>query len=380
RTSEEGIDRSIPTNGLLDDFNDGLDPNFWGGFIETYKSDTGGEVAYYEYDTGNDFENKGSSLKLKYSLPDYTEGQWAAFNIDVCPSGEFRNLSSFNYLYFWIRSDHENVDMKIELKNSAFDPEAENWGRTVASLFVSDYLDGGITIEWQKVKIPLEAFCNLQNGASDLIQLTFVFVQDQFNYFCDNPSADVNIDNIGFEKGSAATVLRIDHFGDTRDQCALGGAVVDMEDHSHTYDDVIYHDHPCSLRSAYDTTVITWGGIYFVFGDGDAVKNDLSAYNKISFWVRSDTPSTTPEKIKIALNTGDNASGEDNVAYIPDDADVTADISTSWQKYTIQFSEFSTGFPFVQTEIKTFAFIYEAAEVGVNKTGVVYFDEIQFEQ
>lgn len=393
--NSDNVDWTIPENGFLDDFNDGLDPNLWGGTNLLFKTTYGIETAIYEYDAVNDINQNGFALKIFYYVP-YNES-FSGIEMKLNVGNEVRNLSEYKYLSFWVKSDQTGDPVKIEMKNS-------NSGiRNNAKLYIVDYLDGGITTNWQQVKIPLDAFSNL-NSFDNLKSIVFVFEHD-YAVYCGYPTTGtIYIDNIEFKKDSLGYV-RIDHFPDQWGLNALGANIGDTGSasptkgtHKHSYDGGNYHNFSYGLKSEYDVRFIqSWCGLFMIFGgagigdeDGYTPQPfDFSAYSMITLWVKSENADTTPDKIKIELKDNRPIPDPDNPpsfsrAYIPTDAENPVPISDTWTKYEVKFSNFTqdTGDPALNTRgIKQLTIVYEHDQISSDdQLGVVYFDEIQFEE
>jgi len=388
----DNVDRTIPESGLLDDFNDGLDPNLWGGINLLFKTLYGTETATYSYDSANDLNSNGNALKIYYNVP-YNEA-FSGVEMKLNVGSEIRNLSEYKYLSFWMKSDQTGDPVKIEMKNGS------SGKRNNAKLYIVDYLDGGITSDWQQVNIPLDAFSNLDNF-ENLKSIVFVFEHDYAVLSGYPTEGTIYIDNIEFKK-SLLGYVRIDHFPDQWGLDALGANIGDTgsEDgiHQHSYDAANYHNFSYGLKSEYDIRLLNeWCGLFMIFGgagegseDGYTPRPfDFSAYSMITLWVKSEDADNTPDKIKIELKDDRTVLDPSNPpsfsrAYIPTDAENPVPISDTWTKYEVKFSNFTQdgGDPALNTGgIKQLTIVYENTQISSDdQLGVVYYDEIQFEE
>src|SRR5207249_2290388 len=96
----------------------------------------------------------GMSLNVKFSLP--KAGNYGGSVIPLGLPKVTRDISRYRTLEFYVRGSENNLSFKVELHNASADP-----ARRSSRVYLSDYLDGGITTDWQKVQIPLAAFANL---------------------------------------------------------------------------------------------------------------------------------------------------------------------------------------------------------------------------
>lgn len=356
---------------IIDDFEDGIDPNLWGGVYASFASDIGGESITKTYDSLNGRNGSTYCYKIEYDAPNDTS--YVGLKINLADGGNERDISIYKYLTFWTKGSVNNIPIKIEITNGS------SSDRSKALVYVNDYLEGGITTNWQEVKIPLDAFCNL-DSLTNVNGIVFVLEHDYSMVSGFPTNGILYIDDIGFGDTSLGYV-KIDSFGDNWGLNSLGANTGSMNSHAIEYDDIEYHTSSRSLKSIYDPVASGgWDGLFMLFGgssDGwNAVEYDFSAYNTLTLWVKAKSDTENPEVFKIEIT--DNI-GNNNIV-VPDETVEGSPITTSWQKYTIDLNSINS---LNKSTIKQFNIIYEEARIiskGGDLTGVVYYDDIQFEE
>lgn len=353
---------------LLADFNanNGSDINNWNGPMGPMPDDT---IAH-SYDDTVFHGASGKSLKLDYDVS--TIDSWNGFWIKLAaqtgdplnPDDTPVDISGYEYLSFWIRGAVGGTEhLKIAMAN-----DSSNADRKSAFLYVTDYLDGGITNVWQEVKIPLDAFANL-DGVTNVNEIAFVFENAYATTAGFATSGIVNIDDMKFFSTSLGYV-KVDHFGDNYGWLALGGNMGSMGVATNTFDSTEYHNFPYSLKSTYDVNPPNqdWAGQFMLFGggaDGNEAQNcDFSDYTNLTLWVKANSDTENPENIKLEIVYG--TASTVNV--------VLSGITTSWQQYTINLTDEGID----KTSIKQINIIYEMWRAA-DDAGILFFDEIQFE-
>jgi len=353
---------------LLDDFNDGSLINNLGGSGGGWGSLPPNNLAtgtfitrVYNTNLDNVKGRAGFSLELIYDVSN-SESSSGYFS-----KLEGKDLSKFKYLSFWVKGIKGGEFFKIELKNNGTDTD-----RNKAAVYVTDYLDSGVTTQWQKVVIPLDAFANIDDWTS-MNEFVVVFENYQSTVNGSLLNSIIYIDDILF--GTYFTgCVRIDHYGDKLGINALGGNMgnMDSEGGSKTYSIATstYHNTPNSLLSEYDVTS-GWAGVFKIFGGGGdgwtAIQHNFSAYDKLTLWVKAKSETENPKKVKIEL--GDRYCNYNRFNRIDN-------ITTDWQKFSLLL----TDFPSLDKEsIKHINFVYENSQV-VHRIGGVYIDDVQFEK
>jgi len=383
--SETSVAKAVFTSGstqasLVDNFNDGDSVNLWGGAYGEFVGPSG--AVTMTHSDVNPFGGSGKSLSLQYDLP--KEGGYGGLYITLDVQGGMKNLSGYKSLDFFVRGSISNVSCKIELKNKSADA-----AHKASSLYINDYLDGGITTDWKKVQIPLDAFVNL-DSLSNVNELVFVFEHD-YNSASGFPnSATLFLDDVSF-KSLALPSIRIDSFGDAWGLNALGGNTGDFAaspaSHQSTYSNVsgTFHNFSHSLSSIYNVSPSgSYVGIYFILGGGangyTAYPHNFSGYSKISFWMKGNSAKETPKNIKIEIVDKNGT----RFAVIPNDTTTpNSPLSTQWKNYVINFSKFLDSADWAKAvgidaaSIQQVNIVYEDWR-AVNKTGKVFYDEIEF--
>jgi len=171
---------------LVDDFDDGTDPGYWGGNIwngGTNQDGTNGytNVAY--------IGPSGQSFGIGWSGID-TGGEWIGGGENLAAgSGDAGvDISTYTTLSFWIYTPNSNTKIDVELKAPADVQKAK--------LHLQDYLITGTSV-WQEVCIPLQAFVR-QNPNLDLSTATSVNIVGEYDQGSVDVDGQVYIDNIRF--------------------------------------------------------------------------------------------------------------------------------------------------------------------------------------
>lgn len=310
----------------------------------------------------------GRSLRLAYNLN--TTSNWNGYFLRLNSGTLTKNISAYRQLSFWVKGEVGGVEhLKIELENEGA------VGRKKAYLYVTDYLDGGITNGWKKVSIPLDAFANL-DSKDNAKNLNFVFERS----YADNGglarTGVVFIDDVRFSDVSLGFV-RIDHFGDNWGWGALGGNQGDVQDSgglaSHSYDATDFKFFSRSFKSTYNVNS-GFSGHYFKIGgglDGNAgVPCNFSRYHYIKFWIKAGTGN--PKALKVELKSGVNS------ALIP----VTG-ITTDWSQKVVSIDGGFESGTLNKAGIYEMVIIYEGwriSNASGSKTGTVWFDGFEFSE
>jgi len=359
---------------LLDDFTDGVGINAWGSLTGTFsKFDPAPSnsicVASYENNPAIAFGGTGHSLKLDYNVTYDKLGEkgFAGYYSKL----DGGSVNSYTALSFQVKGASGGEYFKIELKTNSLDTN-----RNKAAVYITDFLDGGVTTNWRKVEIPFHNFANINNWSSmKEFVITFEGAQSGIN---GSPlSGAVYIDDISFVN-RVFKAIRIDHYGDKVDACALGGNMGDMGGGGgaaqHTFLDALVPPplYPNVLFSRYNVSS-GWAGIFVKFGGGASgntpMTHDFSAFGSLSFWIRAWQADRNPKGIKLELED----SGGKRTAW-------RGGITTVWQKMVIPFSDFS-GLRI--NAIKQFNIIYDGRAIGGaggDLNGGVFIDDLQFEE
>jgi len=362
------VQEPITPGPVLDDFNDGGILNNWGYNTGSFASS--GASCVDSRDATSPQEG-AFCLKLDYNVS--TSGSYAGYFSQL--GG--KDLSGYTSISFWVKGTVGRELFKIELKNNSASPD-----RNHAAVYITDYLDGGVTTSWQQVTIPFHNFVNLDSWSSTK-ELVFVFENYQSGVNGSPLQGTIYIDKISFGT-TTANEVRIDYFGDKIGNCALGGNIGDMQPsptppapqyYTHSFITNEYVSSPGALASSYNATSDPWGGQFIIFGGGDSgwteIPHDFSAYNYVTLYVKAKSATENPKILKVEMV--DRASS-------PFPAVFLRFITTSWQKYTIPLIAFAG---LDKKNLRKMTFVYEDWRIvgdGGSKTGVLYIDNIQFEK
>lgn len=353
---------------LVDDFNDGAKPNNLSGDSGTTINGTGlADISFYNAWPADVYGQDGYSLKLEWTAA--SDDDWAGYWLKLSSGTGGRDISGYKYLSFRVKGESGGEYFKIQLKNAGADA-----ARNSAYLYISDYLDGGVTAGWQKVNIPLEAFVNLDSLAN-VTEIAFVFEGAQSSNNGSPTSGVIYLDNIIFGDWFSG-ITRIDSFGDrwltSGGVNALGGNMGDMGSDptalTYSISTDTYHNYANGLFSPYDVTT-GWAGIWSIFGGGaagvTAIPHDFSAYDQLVFWAKAESTDKNPQQIKLEL-----ADTDGNHSFS------VSGITASWQIFLAPLG--IDGFNLDKSSIKQMNIVYESGPVA-NTIGAVYFDEFEFQ-
>ena len=388
----------IKSGPLVDDFDSGASINRWGGTTGTTASTGATLNASYLSDLAAVYGAGGHSLQLTYNVSN--TGSWAAYFTSLGNA----SISSYNYLTFRVKGAVGGELFKAELHHANYDyTQAVGYNNNYrAEVYVTDYLDGGVTTGWQKVVIPLDAFANITDRTA-MKELVFTFENTQSVQNGAPTSGTVYIDNISFGKQFLGFV-RVDHFGDAVSKNSLGGNCSIVSEGatphgSYAYDNAQFVDYKKSLwfyfQDVWDRTddhryvayVSTVGG-----GDNGAVPQprNFSAYNNLTFFCKSTDATITTLKMELHCPTYTN-----NYYHFFSKKNTQDPITTSWKQYVIPLTNFTiTGWNGDASVVSSGSIAnlgeivftrdgwvssYSDWDQGVY-TGAFYIDKVQFEK
>ncbi|OGW77465.1 MAG: hypothetical protein A3C51_05315 [Omnitrophica bacterium RIFCSPHIGHO2_02_FULL_46_20] len=381
---------------LLDDFRNAAPVNIWGTLTGIFSSSPAIPppanaicAASYTNNTAIAYGGAGYSLQLDYNV---SAANSHAGYYSLLGSA---SLTGYNAVSFYVRGAVGGEFFKISLKNASgtqYLDGSVHYYRNEASLYITDYLDGGVTTTWKKVTIPFHNFTNL-DGWNAMKEFVIVFESAQSAANSSLSQGAVYIDNIQFENIPAATPVRIDHFGDRLGVSALGGNIGSGGGNGGTasYDFAgeagNYSPYPYSIRINYNVnTSSAYAYAFFIFGGGNnaiedpgksgwiATPHDFGDYNYISLQVKGRSGTENPKTIKIELADS-----------VKTTAVVLAGITANWQSYKIPLSTFinlNTNAILDKRSVKQMTLVLEDWRIsgaGGNKAGAVLVDSVQFE-
>ena len=388
---------------LLDDFRYAAPVNLWNVVTSTFSSSSlvpmpADAICTASYINDSNAYS-GYSLKLDYNVS--ALNSYAGYSSQM-GGGSLVTPTAYTAVSFWVKGAAGGEFFKVELRNKGttlyYDSNNNaNYYRNDSTVYITDYLDGGVTTAWQKVTIPLANFASLDDWSS-MKEFVLVFENAQSTANGSLARGTVYIDDIAFETNVVNTV-RIAHFGEAvatdtsgnkKGVCALGGNIGTaigsggIISYGLSNETNSYNPYPYGLSLNYDVNSSgAWAATYLIFGGGIdpnpdlsqnksgwiAIPQDFSAYNYLSLMIRGKSSTENPKTIKIELvDSGGTKSY------------VIAGIITNWQTLKIPLSSF----PLLRKDsIKQMTFVLEGwridAAVG-NKVGTVLIDSVQFEK
>lgn len=366
--------RAITQGILLDDFSSGAAVNVWGGSTSAFTSSSGGnptasitQVPNYNVDLNNVLGRSSFSLCLDYDVR--TANSFAGYATGLLN----QSLAGANYLSFWVKGNAGGEFFKIELMNGS-----ATAGRNRAAVYVTDYLDGGVTTSWKKVVIPLDSFVNL-DSFTGMQSLSVVFENAQALLNGSPRQGRLFIDNVIFGK-TFLGYARIDHFGDQLGPDALGGAVGTFDsdgagtavDATITFNTTNFRTFANGLVSTYKVNPSgAFAGVFFIFGGGadsfTPIPHDFTPYRYVTLWAKARAANENPVSFKLELVSNAGATPF-----------VVNGLSAAFQQIIVDMGNVAS----LENTLKQFNVVYERGQIlagGGDLTGAVVFDEIQIE-
>lgn len=376
---------------LLDDFSYGNSVNSWNAPTGTFSSSASvpppaDAICTASYITTGAYGGSGYSLRLDYNVT--AANSFAGYSSQLA-SVNMTNPTNYTAVSFYVKGEVGGEFFKIQLKNTGTNTywdstEATSYYRNSASVYITDYLDGGVTTGWQKVTIPFHNFANL-DGFSSMKEFVIVFENAQCGANGSAKQGIIYIDNITFET-AAVTSVRIDHFGDKIGTCALGGNMGDFAGSGDTISRSFsnttteYSPYAYGMRLNYTITRF-WVGTFIIFGGGAtdntvekpdkggwiAVEHDFSSYSSLVFNIRG-MSGGNPKVLKIEIT---DATGTKSISI--------SGITTAWDTRTVALSGFSG---LNKKTIKKLTFTLVGNDInnaGGNLSGNLYIDSVQFQ-
>lgn len=326
---------------LVDDFDDGADPNKLGGATSTYISGAGQTCTrtYYNTDLANVLDGSGYSIKIQYNISG--GGAYGRFD---CALNSI-DARKYNAVSFWVKGNAGGEIFKVALKDNQLHE---------TKIMITDYLSRGITTEWQKVIIPFAAFKTVTY--LDKIDTFSLYFESAIN----SGSGAIYIDDIKMEMTNAS--IFVDNFNDNIAENALGGTS--------------YKWGSASLTMSYDTTT-PYGGS----GKSLCLSYNVTASNYFCGWTTRIDHLNVSSKDTLSFYIKGSTGGEKPNIYLKDiaghqnkvDIENYATVSTNWQKVNIPLTDFSaSGINLLDLSELTIKF------EGEVMSGTIYIDEIAF--
>ncbi|MFH1593654.1 MAG: carbohydrate binding domain-containing protein [Candidatus Omnitrophota bacterium] len=388
-----GIDGSgtlpLTPSNVLDNFNRAAENlNVWSDMTTTFSSQYPPTadakcVASAETDPAIVYGGAGTSLKLDYNV-DLTNS-YAGY-VSMMGGG---SIEPYKTLIFRVKGASGGEYFKIEIKNTStkeYSSTKENthYYRNTGRVYISDYLNGGVTTGWRKVSIPLKTFANLDDFTS-MKELVFVFENAQSDMNESPRQGTIYIDNIVFSTTELDTV-RLDYFSDVIGSNAMGGNIGDFGNDggtaSHTFDNTECVTATRSMKIHY--SVLTgYSGVALIIGGGNdglpvlskpydkdkmgwiPVDHNLSDYKHLKYYVKAHDAAHNPKimKVEIVSSTGTKES--------------VHSVTEGWILIDINMETLGVDL----SSISQVNFVFEGWRIGGavgSKVGDVYMDNLEF--
>jgi len=324
---------------LVDDFNDGLDPNELGGLSGVFDSG-GGSTCHKAYVNGVIRGTTGCSIMLNYTTvgPNSYSGYWMSLN--------HANLTGYKSLSFWVKGAANGEKFRVGLKDSLNHESKIN---------IDLYLKGGTSTSWQQVIIPFVMFKDV-TGWADMDNFSVVFEN------AIDPVGDIYIENIEFVSENGRIVM--DNFDDGKDPNAFGAGYYavtkDGATMSLAYATGVGIEGTTCYRVTYDRVALIPCCGLVMFMDDPGI--NISDADTLSFCIKG---AVGGEKPNIYLNDGTNRKYVDIENY--------KTVTTNWQRVDIPLIDFlSQGVNL--THVKELQFYFEWQAMS----GTIFLDNIEF--
>lgn len=394
----------LTQGAVLDDFATGSSLNKWNGTTGTYASTNAqGNPTATCTATWN---SAGQMIQVDYNVNQ--SGSYCGYYSQM-GGGNLTTPTTYSAISFYVKGKAGGEFFKVELKNAGTTKywdatESTDYYRNTASVYISDFLPGGVTTTWQKVTIPFHNFLNL-DGFTSMKELVFTFEYSQSAANGSSTQGTIYIDTIQFET-IAMTAVKVDPFGDklTIDSFA-GNQAVTGGDSGGTgilsFEALSDAGHSAANALKFNYNVSANGGSYaaasFVFGGGYTpsgvvginpekggwikVVHNFNDFSKVTFWARAKDTATNPVGFKVELHDFSGVGTGEPFYKITTTAGNK--LTTTWQKYSIPFSSFEdwSHIALDKTRIGELVFTIENGNVlSGHSIGAMYIDDVRFEQ
>jgi len=371
--------KPVTPGALLDDFSYAAPLNLWNCQTFVFGAAGGTCAASYPNDPAITHGGTGNSLQLTYNVA--SPQSYAGYSSQL-GSSSLTSPTAYTVVSFYVKGAAGGEFFKIEMKNTGSNDNTNH-----AAVYVTDFLDGGVTTGWRQVTIPLQNFANISDWTS-MKEFVITFENSQSAANGSAAGGTVYIDDIRFDNPSIS-VLRLDPYGDKVGISSLGGNMgsdggTGSGSSSYSFTASDYSGYPNSLRINYNVAASgSYVFVYEIFGGGfdgnQKVPQNFAAYNNISFDIKG-TSGGNPAGIKIELH--DAASRPNGQPfYVIAKGDATRAITTSWKHVTLPFSYFKdwAGSALNSSLMTEMVFTLENGN-SVDKTGAIYIDNVQLEK
>ena len=382
-TVSSSATKPVTPGALLDNFNSARSVNAWGVSTSVFSSQspaTANAICTPSY-TNNSaiaYGGAGYSLKLDYNV------DLAKSYVGYSSQLGSVNLSPYNFttISFWVKGAAGGEFFKIELNTNGTDAN-----RNHAAVYITNFLDGGVTTSWRQVTIPLRNFANI-NDWSSMKNFVITFENSQSAQNGSPTHGTVYIDNITFGTATVAAV-RIAPYGDKTGICALGGNMggdggSGNGTSSYSFSPTTYSGYPNSLKFNYNVSKSgSYVFVYHIFGGGSdgnqLLPQNFSHYTKLTFDIMG-TSGGNPGGIKIELHDTRTTAAKNGQPFYKITWNGAAKITTAWKHKTIPLASFKdyAGVALKKSAITELVFTLENSNCGANKSGTIYIDNVQF--
>ncbi|MBU1078635.1 MAG: hypothetical protein KKH98_15155, partial [Spirochaetes bacterium] len=293
--------------------------------------------------------------------------------------------SNFNGLIFNVKGETGGEFFKVALSTLGLSNQG---GRSNAMLYISDFLDGGVTASWQKVVIPFKNFSNITNF-SGMKEFTIAFEHDQSSANGSPISGSIYIDNIKFTNSPGGfDEFRIDHFGDKLHFSSVGANIWsgagDGARGGTKYTDGTgeYTNYKYAMQIDYTNIPFgassRWYANAFLLGGGadsfTSLPCDFTGYSNLTFYAKN-TYHMRPHQVQVVFQ--DTLGGWGGGMTAESSGGSNPVISTNWQKIVVPLSKFPT---IDFTRVKEMSLTINNWCSFMGSSGRLFIDRVQLEK
>lgn len=204
---DPGSDSFIPTTRglLIDDFDDGKNPNLLGGYPSVFIDPDGKAIVdtSYHSKSENVLRGVGYSWRIFFDVSKEGDpfGGYVQTLIDNAPNSSSKkvfNLETLKLdtLKFWVKAESETINFEVALKDT-------NNMQTEPKLLFRDYSADTIGL-WEIIKIPVDSLKMVKDvdtvDLKILRELNFGFAKKLFEDIDADLKGTIYIDEISFER------------------------------------------------------------------------------------------------------------------------------------------------------------------------------------
>lgn len=347
---------------LLDDFNN-YPLNSFGEDTNVFFDTLGSSIILQTAKEFGAYCHTGKSLQIDYEVT--VEEGFVGF-VSILP---LMDLTDYHYLSFWVKGVEGGEYFQVELKRQ----NGES-----AKVAVRNYLPCGITKEWQKVVIPLDAFWNL----TERQQLEeFIIVVDNYSSSANGAPLEggILLDNILFGSYFPGFV-KIDPFSDHIGTNATGGnnGAFSQSGAENYYSELECQGNlavcgDCRQKIHFDNgNEDLFGGTFYKLGGGNdgwtGIGKNLEQYDTLYLEAWAESAFTNPGNVKVELQSD----GAPYFTYI-------YGIDINHQAYSVPISALESfgGVPLTPLDVSQLALVFERNQQEV-PAGELLVDNLEF--